>query len=345
MKLASYATKVEIEETRESLLSASAFSRDYVIMNFLGATLATYGLFANNSTAIIGAMIIAMLLGPISSLALGIIDSNFKLIAKSLLTLAGGILLVCITAGFWSWVNFRLPVTDEIMSRTAPNFIDLMIALVGGIAGAYSLVYKRLAVAFVGVAIATALVPPLCSATILLTKGQFRLAEGAFLLTFTNIVGIQFGYSTVLWLKGVSSRNLPLNKSIVHFFKTNLIGLCTMIGLGLLLFFNLSFVVKKIIFENITRNLLTEQVDEIPGNYLSEVRYIKEDGRLIIRAEVTGTERPDSVWVGLMESKIPDNYLDMPNELRIRFVKTEIITREGRILKKQEGNYIYKDIK
>ena len=345
MKLASFASKVEIEETRESLLSASAFSWDFVIMNFLGATLATYGLFANNSTAIIGAMIIAMLLGPISSLALGIIDSNFKLIAKSLLTLAGGILLVCITAGFWSWVNFRMPVTDEIMSRTAPNFIDLMIALIGGIAGAYSLVYKRLAVAFVGVAIATALVPPLCSATILLMKGQYMLAEGAFFLTFTNIVGIQFGYSSVLWLKGVSSRTLPLNKSIVHFIKTNLIGLCIMIGLGLLLFFNLSFVVKKIIFENITRNLLTEQIDEIPGNYLSGVRYNKEDGRLIIRAEVTGTARPDSVWVGSMESKIPVNYFGLPNELRIRFVKTEIITKEGRILKKQKGPYIQKDIK
>jgi uncharacterized hydrophobic protein (TIGR00271 family) len=301
-------------------------------MNGLAATMATYGLFANSSTAIIGAMIIAMLLGPISSLALGIIDSNFKLIVKSLITLFAGVLIVCITASFWSWVNFRLPVTEEIMARTAPNFIDLMIALVGGIAGAFSLVHKRLSVAFVGVAIATALVPPLCSATILLVKGQNMLAKGAFLLTFTNIVGIQFGYSIVLWLRGINSRILPLDKSIIYFIKTNLIGLCIITGLGLLLTFNLTYVVKKLIFENITRNLLIQQINKTPYDYLSEIRYNNEDGKLVIRAVVTGTEPPDSTEVGLMENKIPSNYLGLPNELRVRFIKTEIITKQGRTI-------------
>jgi uncharacterized hydrophobic protein (TIGR00271 family) len=332
-RLKTFASGNEISETRQSLLSSSVFSWDYVVMNGLGATLATYGLFANNATAIIGAMIIAMLLGPISSLALGIIDSNIKLIIKSLVTLAGGVLIVCAVAAIWSWVNFSLPVTDEIMARTEPNFIDLMIALVGGIAGAYSLVYKRLAVAFVGVAIATALVPPLCSATILLVKGQYLLARGAFLLTFTNIVGIQFGYSVVLWLKGVSSKTLPLNKSVIYFVKTNAIGLCIIIGLGLMLTFNLSSVVKKLKFENVTRNLLTEQINEIPGNFLSGVSYNKEQGKLVIRAVVEGIAPPDSSQVGLMESKIPVNYLGLPNSLRIRFLKTEIITKDGRILK------------
>jgi uncharacterized hydrophobic protein (TIGR00271 family) len=333
VKRTAFTTSVEIDETRGSLLSSSIFSWDYIIMNGLAATLATYGLFANNATAIIGAMIIAMLLGPISSLALGIIDSNFKLIGKSLLTLAGGILIVCITAAIWSGVNFRLPVTDEIMARTAPNFTDLMIALIGGIAGAYSLVYKRLAVAFVGVAIATALVPPLCSATILLVKGEYLLAKGAFLLTLTNIVGLHFGYSIVLWLTGVSSKRLPVNKSIISFIKTNLIGLCIITVLGLILTFNLASVVKKQIFESTTRNLLTEQVNATPGNFLSTVNYHREEGKLIIRAIVTGTLRPDSTEVGSMERKIPINYLGLPNELRIRFVKVEVMTKEGRILK------------
>ena len=110
------ASETEISETRESLLSASVFSWDFVVMNCLAATLATYGLFANNSTAIIGAMLIAMLFSPISSLALGIVDSDLKLISKSLLTLAGGILIVCATAAIWSRINFRLP-SDTKMNR------------------------------------------------------------------------------------------------------------------------------------------------------------------------------------------------------------------------------------
>ncbi len=325
------ASKLQVEETRDSLLQASEFNWNYVVMNCIAATLATYGLFANNATAIIGAMIIGMLLGPISSLALGIIDSDVKLIGKSLLTLAGGVLIVCFTAGFWSWVNFRLPITNEILSRTTPNFIDLMIALFGGIAGAYSLVYKKLATAVVGVAIATALVPPLCAATILLVRGNYVLARGAFLLTFTNIIGIQFGFSTVLWLKGVSSKVLSFDKSVFFFFRSNLIGLCIIVGLGIMLTLNLSFVIRKIIFENTVRNILTEKIDAIPGNLLSDVLFNKENGKMIIRAEVTGTELPNESQVASMENQIPANYLGMDNELRIRFVKKEVITRNGRI--------------
>ena len=276
-------------------------------------------------------MIIAMLFGPISSLALGIIDSNVKLIGKSLLTLAGGILIVCFTAGFWSWVNFRLPITNEMLSRTTPNFIDLMIALFGGIAGAYSLVHKKLATAIAGVAIATALVPPLCAATILLVRGNYVLTRGAFLLTFTNIIGIQFGYSTVLWLKGVSSKILSFNKSIFFFLKSNLIGLCIIVGLGTMLTLNLSIVIRKLIYENTVRNILTEKIDALPGDLLSDVLFNREKGKLIIRAEVTGTELPNESQIASMESQIPANYLGLNNELRIRFVKTEVITKNGRI--------------
>jgi uncharacterized hydrophobic protein (TIGR00271 family) len=300
-------------------------------MNCIAATLATYGLFANNATAIIGSMIIGMLLGPMSGLALGIIDSNVQLIGKSLLTLAGGILIVCLIAGFWSWVNFRMPITNEMLSRTTPNFIDLMIALFGGIAGAYSLMHKKLAVAVVGVAIATALVPPLCAATIFLIKGDYLLAKGAFLLTFTNIIGIQFGYSTVLWLKGVSSKIASFNKSVFFFLKSNLIGLCIIVGLGIMLTLNLSFVIRKLIFENTVRNILTEKIDALPGNLLSDVLFNREKGKIIIRAEVTGTELPNESQVATMENQIPANYLGLTNELRIRFVKTEVITKNGRI--------------
>jgi hypothetical protein len=75
--------------------------------------------------------------------------------------------------------TYDIPITSEIMTRTAPNFLDLMIALAGGVAGAYATVSFRLSLALVGVAIATALVPPLASAGILLARGEISLALGA----------------------------------------------------------------------------------------------------------------------------------------------------------------------
>lgn len=92
----------------------------------------------------------------------------------------------------------QFPLTGEILSRTTPNLMDLMIALGGGAAGAYSMISPRLNVAFVGVAIATALAPPLAASAICLARGQYSLAFGALLFAFANIVGIQVAGSIVM---------------------------------------------------------------------------------------------------------------------------------------------------
>lgn len=326
----------ELKETRQSLLWASKLTWNYVIMNGLAATLATYGLFANSPAVVIGAMIVAMLLGPISSLALGIIDSNIRLMARSLFTLLVGILVVCVISAFWGWVNMNAPITDEILIRTSPNLMDLMIATGGGMAGALSLVHKRLATAVVGVAIATALVPPLSSASILLARGEFQLALEAFLLTFTNIVGIQFGYALVLWLKKLELVPKKGRQTLLLFIKRSAIGISIMIGLGILLTHNLTATINKFNFESQTRVVLAKGIESINGALLNEVRFQAADGKLVIRAVMIGPYAPDNNMVAAFEDRIAPNYLHIPNELRIRFVKTNVITRKGELF--NDGN-------
>lgn len=169
----------------------SQFDAAYVIMNGLATVVACYGLFANSPAVVIGAMIIAMLLGPIAGVSLGLVDGNNALVGKALPTLIGGFSVVYGTAFMLGMIHHDIPLTDEIYGRTTPNLIDLLIALGGGAAGAFSMISPRLSVAFVGVAIATALVPPFSSSAICLARGEFELAFGAFLLAFTNIVAIQ----------------------------------------------------------------------------------------------------------------------------------------------------------
>jgi uncharacterized hydrophobic protein (TIGR00271 family) len=330
-KSASFSIQEEITDARENLLWASRLNWNYILMNCLAATLATYGLFSDSPAVVIGSMIVAMLLSPISSLALGIIDNNLKLIAHSLLTLAAGLSVVFVTSAFLGWIHQSSPLTHEIMTRTAPNFMDLMIALAGGTAGALSLIHKRLATAFVGVAIATALVPPLASSAVLLVRGQYDLSYGAFLLTFTNIVGIQFGYSLVLWLNHVELIPTINFKKNTLFIKRNLVALVLLVGLGILLSRNLIFVIKKFNFENETRIGLSKQINHMKGSYLVEIRFDRENDTLIIRAVMRGPNEPDKNTVAAMEKTISTNYLKIPNELRIRFVKTEIITRDGEL--------------
>jgi uncharacterized hydrophobic protein (TIGR00271 family) len=152
------------------------FDSAYVIMNGLATVVACYGLFENSPAVVIGAMIIAMLLGPIGGVSMGLVDSNNALVWKALSALLGGFFVVYGTAFLLGLIHRDIPLTDEIYARTTPNLMDLMIALGGGAAGAFSMIAPRLSVAFVGVAIATALVPPLASSAICLARGEYALA-------------------------------------------------------------------------------------------------------------------------------------------------------------------------
>jgi len=118
------------------------------------------------------------------------------------------VLIVLATAIVLGFVHKDVPTTHQMLERTSPNFFELMIALAGGAAGAYASISPRLSVAFVGVAIATALVPPLASCGLLLARGDFDLAEGAFLLAVMNIVAIQSSASFVMWASGIAPGKL-----------------------------------------------------------------------------------------------------------------------------------------
>src|SRR5277367_5768871 len=105
---------------RANIDSNSQFDAAYVIMNGLATVVACYGLFANSPAVVIGAMIIAMLLGPIAGLSLGLVDKNKALVRKALPTLVGGFLVVYGTAFMLGLVHRDIPLTDEIYARTTP---------------------------------------------------------------------------------------------------------------------------------------------------------------------------------------------------------------------------------
>src|SRR5215831_7020780 len=129
---------------RVNIASNSRFDVTYVTMNVLATVIVCYGLFENSPAVVIGAMIIAMLLGPITGIALGLVERNNPLLRQALATLAGGAVVVYGTAFVLGLAHSEFPLTGEIYARAAPNVMDLMIALGGGAAGAYSMTSSRL---------------------------------------------------------------------------------------------------------------------------------------------------------------------------------------------------------
>jgi uncharacterized hydrophobic protein (TIGR00271 family) len=317
------------ETVRENIRIGAAFNKAHLLMNVLAATIASYGLLANSPAVVIGAMIVAMLLGPIAGISLALVDSDMKCLMKSLFSLLTGAIGVTVTAFIVGTIHKNIPITNEIMVRTAPNLLDLMIALAGGAAGAYATVSPYLSIAFVGVAIATALVPPLSSASILLAHGEVNLALGALLLAFTNIVAIQFAFSVVLWFTGFRRVTHTSELSLLTFVKRNIVSITILLILAVMLSISLQRIVAKQLFETTTRFTLQQEINASPGSYLVGVRFETVPGTTIVRGVVRGPAPPSASQVAAMEAQLPSPPNGTPVELRIRFVQTTIINRNG----------------
>jgi uncharacterized hydrophobic protein (TIGR00271 family) len=331
------------ETVRENIRAGSRLDLAFLVMNILAATIASYGLFANSPAVVIGAMIVAMLLGPIAGVSLALVDGDTGLLLQSLSTLLAGTIAVMMTAFIIGLFHRDIPITNEIMSRTAPSLIDLMVALAGGAAGAYASVSPRLSVALVGVAIATALVPPLCSACILFAHGQMDLGLNALLLTFTNMVAIQFASSVVFWLTGFQRIASFTGLTLITFVRRNAVSICILLGLAVMLTTSLQATVARQLFETTTRFTLLQNIDASPGSHLAEVRFetvAGEDetrpGTTIVRAVVRGPQPPSPAQIAAMEAKLPSPPDGTAIELRIRFVMTSIINRDGPLFEDRE---------
>ncbi|BAH75118.1 hypothetical membrane protein [Solidesulfovibrio magneticus RS-1] len=318
------------QAVRQTIQENAKLCVAFMVMNMLAATIASYGLFANSPAVIIGAMIIAMLLGPITGVSLALVDSDMKALFRGVGTLLVGAAGVIATAYTIGSIHIDVPITAEILGRTHPNFADLMIALAGGAAGAYASVSPRLSVAFVGVAIATALVPPLCAASILLARGQHQLAFGAFLLTFTNIVAIQFASSVVLFVTGFRKVSEAKGLSFLQFLKFNFVSIAILAVLAVVLTDSMREVLSKKIYEANVRSVLEQECAASDGCYLADIRF-GQGGKQenVIAAVIRGPQPPTPERVAAIEKKLPAHPKGLTVELRARYVPTTTISRDG----------------
>ena len=317
------------ETVREKIRNDATFGGAYLVMNALATTIASYGLFANSPAVVIGAMIIALLLGPIVGVSLALVDGDTKTLLRSLFTLLAGAIGVVATAFIIGTLHKHIPITAEITARTAPNLLDLMIALAGGAAGAYATVSFRLSIALVGVAIATALVPPLSSAGILLARGEGGLALGAFELAAVNLVAIQFSSSVVLWFTGFRRVTRTSGQPLPAFLRQNLLSIVILVALGVSLTITFRQIMAKRLYETKTQFVLQQKIDASAGSHLVGVRFERVPGKTIVRAVMRGPNPPLAGQVATMEEQLPSPPDGTTVALRIRFVQLTIIGRDG----------------
>jgi len=185
---------------------------DFFLLVVLSAVIATLGLLTNSAAVIIGAMLVAPLMSPIIGIGLASLTGDARLFRDSGVALARGAILAILMAVFLTWGNRYLPFVTlqelpaEVLSRTRPSPIDLTIALAGGMAAAFALAMPSISAALPGVAIATALMPPLCTVGIGIAMGRWDVAGGALLLFLTNAVTIAFAGMLVFFALGFAPK-------------------------------------------------------------------------------------------------------------------------------------------
>lgn len=195
---------------------------DFFLLVVLSGSIATLGLLANSVAVIIGAMLVAPLMSPIIGIGLASIIGDSKMLSRALSALVRGAALAVALSTVMTLINNYLPILSiqelpaEVLARTHPSPNDLVIALAGGLAAAYALTRPNLSAALPGVAIATALMPPLCTVGIGLAVGNMDVAGGATLLFLTNAVTIAFAAGLVFFLSGFGPRRIHGERHLPH---------------------------------------------------------------------------------------------------------------------------------
>ena len=197
--------RVPLKELYTVRIASSKPSLGFFVLLICSAVIATLGLISNSTAVVIGAMIVAPLMDPILSLAFGLSIADNRLVKRSSITVVIGVATVVFTSWLLAMVLGVNEINREMTARTAPNLIDLVIAVAAAVAGSFTITRDKLSNSIAGVAIAVALVPPLCVSGIGLSLGPElvavfgrgtvagltnQVAEGSFLLFLANLIGI-----------------------------------------------------------------------------------------------------------------------------------------------------------
>ena len=259
----------------------------YLFMLAMSAGIAILGLLLSSPAVVIGAMLIAPLMGPIIGAGFALAIGDYSWLRGSAVALAAGTVLGVALTALIVFVSPLQTVTPEIAARTQPNLFDLAVAVFSALAGAYSMIRGREGT-IVGVAIATALMPPLGVVGFVLATANWTVFSGALLLYVTNLMTIALVATIMARIYGFSAR---LSEKQTR-WQTALI-IAVFVGLAVPLFFSL----RQIVWEtNAARIIRTTVLDEAGSDArLSHIEFDLDADPVTVSATVlTPNPRPSA---------------------------------------------------
>ena len=261
-----------------SLWRGAVPSMSFYVLLSLSGFIATLGLLASSAATIIGAMIVAPLMGPIIAIAYSVVSGNQRLLKRSSYTLVKGVLLTVIISILIAKLVGIRTFGPEIAGRVSPTLLDMGVALAAGAAGSYAKSRRSIADALPGVAIAVALVPPLSVVGIGIAMNSQPTYVGASLLFLANLTGIIFSGALVFLWQGYGSLQRARQGLTVSIVSVILLGL------------PLSFSLQTLLIQEKTRrevtSLLYNKTNTFSNTDIRSIRVKRQKDQLFVDLEV-----------------------------------------------------------
>lgn len=288
-------SKEDEQITVESIRNGVEFKGTNLWVLIFATFIASLGLNVNSTAVIIGAMLISPLMGPIMGVGLSVGLNDFELMKRSLKSYLVATLFSVTTATIYFSFTPLDEVQSELLARTSPTIYDVFIALVGGLAGIVALSTKEKGNVIPGVAIATALMPPLCTAGFGLATGNLLYFLGAFYLYFINSVFISL--ATFIGVRVMHfQRKEFVDKAREKMVKNYIIGiaLATMCP-AIYLTYN---IVRETFYQSAANRFITAELQFPESQILSrDISYDKRE----IKVVLVGKEIPEDQIVAVRE--------------------------------------------
>lgn len=312
------------------IVSGSEPKPRFYIMVVVSTLIAAFGLVADSTAVVIGAMLVAPLMTPIFGISLGLVRGNTRLLRRAITSEIAGVLAAVfmgyLVGTMLALVDPSVQPTSEMLARTQPNIFDLFVAVLAGFAGAYALVDEKLSPALPGVAIATAIVPPLANSGLCLAYGAYQGALGSFLLFTANFLSIHLVAATLFFRAGMGGNYGEETTSVIarRFGVSFVFFVIISVTFGLFLY---NVIQKRMIYNNINAYL----VEELAGYSTTGIDKLVVNGNkntLSILAQIYSTARFNPQAVQRLEEGL-EAKLNIPADLMIREIQTSDVTSAG----------------
>ena len=289
-------------EVFKEISEGSTPAPKFYFMVVVSIMIAVLGLIGNSPTVIIGAMLVAPLMTPIFGIAMSLVRGAPKLLGRALRAEVLGILL-CISISFiFGLIPLAMEPTPEMLSRSQPNLLDLLVAIFAGLAGAYAMVDERISPSLPGVAIATAIAPPLANCGLCFAMGEIAYGFGSFLLFLANFFSILIASAIIFAATGMGAYAKSLSRrDLVRRFGVASVSL---LALTIVFTFSLVQLVNKRQIRQSIKDELVQALAEIPGTYLNEFKWTSAPDGLHILAVVRSPNVIDPAGVVEIQDRL-----------------------------------------